>query len=653
MSEILRVLQVEDSESDAALIARLLEKSGYDVQSQRVEDPDEMRAALMGHAWDVIIADHSMARFDAPGALRVLRETGKDIPFVLVSGSIGEEHAVAIMKSGAHDYVAKDNLARLVPAVDRELRDARSRLERRQAEKHLAESQERLALAIQATQLGTFDYSPLTGTLVWSEMTKRHFGLSPSFSTVSYETFLRGLHPDDQERAHAAWQSALTPGSGGEYATEYRTRGIEDGVERHVSSWGRVYFDDAGQPVRLVGVTLDISERKRLEEQFRQAQKLESVGRLASGVAHDFNNILMVINGYSDALLGKLDADDPLRDLVTPIRDAGERGAALSAQLLVLSRKQVAERRVVNLNEIIVELERMLAKIIGEDIKLKSDLSSSLGTIMADPGQLHQVLMNLAINARDAMPSGGSLTIETCNFDVRDGFVDAVAGLKPGRYVRLKVSDTGTGMTKEVKSHLFEPFFTTKRAGQGTGLGLATVYGIVQQNEGSISIDSEPGQGTTFTIYLPQYRGSSAAKEKRNPTSAALRGNETILVVEDQEEVRELAGRVLRLYGYQVLESAHPDDALLQAERYAEPIQLMLADVVMPGMTGPELTVRMKLLRPAMRVLFMSGYSEGSLFDRQVLESVGAYLAKPFSAAALAEKVREILGSTQSLNATS
>ncbi len=644
MSETLRVLQVEDSESDGALIARLLEKAGYRIHSKRVEDPEEMRLQLAGDTWDVIIADHRMARFDAPGALRVLHETGRDIPFILVSGSIGEEQAVAIMKSGAHDYIQKDNLARLVPAVQRELREARSRLERRQAEKDLAESQERLALAIQATQLGTFDYSPQTGKMIWSEMANRHFGLPPSCSEVSYAIFLRGLHPDDRERVHATVQNLLQPGSDGRYAVEYRTIGIEDRIERHVSSWGQVYFELTGQPVRFVGVTLDISERKRLEEQFRQAQKLESVGRLAGGVAHDFNNVLTVINGYSDILLAGMDAGDPLRELVTPIRAAGERAAALTGQLLFLSRKQVAQRKAVNLNEIIVEVETMLDKVIGEDIQLKSDLSGSLGSVMVDPGQLHQVLMNLAVNARDAMPSGGALTIETCNIDAKDGLVETSTGVKPGRYVRLKVSDTGTGMTKEVMSHLFEPFFTTKVAGKGTGLGLATVYGIIQQNGGSIRVDSEPRKGTTFTIHLPRIDSGMTSEQRPAFEADGLQGVETILVVEDQEPVRELAARVLRLHGYRVLEAAHPEDALLQSACFDGPIHLMLTDVIMPGMTGPELAARIRPLRPAMAVIFMSGYTDCPLPER-ALESTIAYLDKPFSASGLAAIVKEMFDS--------
>ena len=513
--------------------------------------------------------------------------------------------------------------------------------ERMRVMEELSKSQERLALAIQATQLGTFDFSPKTGTLIWSDLTRRHFGL-PSRAEVSYDVFLRGIHPDDRDRVHTTVQSLLLPGSGGQYATEYRTVGIEDDVERFVSSWGRVLFDAEGQPVRFVGVTLDISERKRLEDQYRQAQKLESVGRLAGGVAHDFNNLLTVINGYSDMVLGDLPAGGPLHDGVTEIRIAGERAAALSRQLLVLSRKQVIQPKDVNLNEIIVEVERMLGRVIGEDIRLECVLSPCLGSVLADSGQLHQVLMNLAINARDAMPTGGTLRIETRNIDVDDRFAGQHAYMKPGGYVQLQVCDTGCGMTKGVMAHVFEPFFTTKKAGVGTGLGLATVYGIVKQSGGSILADSEPGKGATFTIFLP--RIDAGIKVGCEPAPSPLGGTETILVVEDQQQLRKMVARVLRGFGYRVLEAADPGEALLQSEGYAGAIHLLLTDVVMPGMAGPELAGRMKPSRPAMEVVFMSGYSEGSRLDQQVLQSSGGYLAKPFSPEELALKVREALG---------
>jgi len=403
--------------------------------------------------------------------------------------------------------------------------------------------------------------------------------------------------------------------------------------------------DQQGRGREMLGVTRDITERLEGEARLIQAQKLESVGRLAGGVAHDFNNLLTVINGYSAMIMRQLAPSDPLHEFVTEIRTAGERAAALSGQLLVLSRKQVIQPKEVSLNDIIVEVKRMLGRVIGEDVRLDSVLSPSLGSVLADPGQVHQILMNLAVNARDAMPSGGTLLIETTNVDVDECLAEQHTEVKPGRYVQLRVSDTGTGMTREVLSHLFEPFFTTKQPGQGTGLGLATVYGIVKQNSGSIRVDSEAGRGTTFTIYLPRIERAVAAHEVPSLEASVPRGTETILVVEDQEQLRKMAVRVLRGHGYKVYEAADPEEALLQAERHADPIHLLLTDIVMPGMSGCELAERLKAVRPHIEIIFMSGYNDHATVDRQKLDSAGAYLAKPFSPEALAIKVREVLGS--------
>ena len=514
MSKPLHLLQVEDSESDASLIVRLLEKAGYSVTAERVETAAKLRAALERQPWDVIVADYYLPQFDAPAALAVLRGAGLDIPFIVVSGAMGEDRAVAMMKAGAQDYVMKSNLARLAPAVEREIGDALARRELRRAD----------------------------------------------------------------------------------------------------------------------------AERKRIEEQLQQAQKLESIGRLAGGVAHDFNNLLTVINGYSDMLLKELRSQDPIYEAVTEIRTAGERAAVLTRQLLVLSRKKVTQPQRVNLNDIVAEVEKMLGRLIGEDIRLKSVLSPSLGHVLADPGQLHQVLMNLAVNARDAMPGGGTLSIETANIDVDTGYAEQHPEMKPGPHVQLKVGDTGIGMTKEVQSHLFEPFFTTKKQGEGTGLGLATVYGIVKQSDGSIWAYSEPGVGTTFSIYLPRVDAGGDLLTELEPSHASLRGGETILVVEDQDQLRKMVVHVLRDYGYEVIESASPEDALLHSERYSGPIHLMLTDVIMPGMTGPELVGRLKPLRPSMEIIYMSGYSQHTTLDL-----AGAFLPKPFSPEALAVKVRETL----------
>ena len=653
VNEALDLLLVEDSESDAALVARLLEKAGYDVHWERVETPDEMRAALDRRDWRLIVSDHQMGQFDAPAALRILRESGRDLPFIIVSGNIGEELAVAMMKSGAHDYVLKNNLARLVPVVERELREARARREHVRAARDLRDSEERLALAIQATQLGTFDFLPQTGKIVWSAEAKRQFGLRPE-AEVDYETFLRSLHPDDRERMEKIIHDLLRPGSDGQYAAEYRTIGIEDHVERWISSWGRVFFDERGLAVRFIGVKLDITGQKRaqeeqakLREQLQQAQKLESVGRLAGGVAHDFNNLLTVINGYTDMLLKQVGPEDPIHADLTEIGIAGARAAALSQQLLVLSRKNVIQPANVNLNDIVREVEKMLGRVIGEDVRLASDLSPSLGRVLADPGQLHQVLMNLAVNARDAMPHGGTLLIETANVDLDASAVDQYTGVKPGSYVRLKVSDTGAGMTEEVLAHLFEPFFTTKKQGEGTGLGLATVYGIVKQCGGAIQVSSHPDRGTTFTIDLPRADGTSA-EQKADHAPSMLLGTETILLVEDQEQVRKMSARVLRAHGYQVLEAGSPEEALRASGRHAGTIHLMLSDIVMPGMNGYELAERIRPLRPSMKIVFMSGYSDRVKLNTGGADQMDAYLAKPFSAEALAAKVFDVLGAPRS-----
>ncbi len=378
-----------------------------------------------------------------------------------------------------------------------------------------------------------------------------------------------------------------------------------------------------------------------LREQLQQAQKLEIVGRLAGGVAHDFNNLLSVINGYSALVLERLTPADPLHGMVTEIRKAGRRGADLTRQLLCLTRKQAPQPAEVNLNDIVVEVEKMLERVIGADIWLHSILSPALGSVLADPGQLHQVLMNLALNARDAMPDGGTLLIETNNIDLDDSGAAQHELTKPGPYVELKVTDTGIGMTKEAMSHLFEPFYTTKKPEKGTGLGLTTVHGIVKQNGGSIRAHSEEGKGSVFTIHLPRADAGVSSVQAPEPPTESLRGTETILLVEDDEQLRKMAGSILRSYGYRVLEASRPGEALLHCERYAGPIHLMLTDVVMPEMTGPELASRARPLRPQTEVIFMSGYSETALAD--LLGSAVDCVFKPFCPDMLAARIRVAL----------
>jgi PAS domain S-box-containing protein len=393
-----------------------------------------------------------------------------------------------------------------------------------------------------------------------------------------------------------------------------------------------------------LGYFMDITEHKQLEEQFLQAQKMEAVARLAGGVAHDFNNILSVIFGYGDLMNQTLRPQDPLAGYLAKIREASDRAAVLTSQLLAFCRKTILAPQILNLNDQLAGVEHMLERLIGEDIEIRMVLDPALEPVKADPGQVDQIVMNLAINARDAMPSGGNLTLETANVYLDEDYARGHTYVTPGHYVMLAVTDNGQGMDAETQAHVFEPFFTTKELGRGTGLGLSTVYGIVKQSGGHIAVYSEVGQGTTFKVYLPRVQEAVAAVSEAKPLAMDLHGSETILVVEDEDMLREIIGRSLKIYGYSVLKARHGGEALLLCERHPEPIHLMLTDVVMPNMNGRELADRLAPLRPDMKVLYMSGYTDNAIVHHGVLETDIFFVQKPFRTKKLIEKIREILG---------
>jgi two-component system cell cycle sensor histidine kinase/response regulator CckA len=432
---------------------------------------------------------------------------------------------------------------------------------------------------------------------------------------------------------------------------EYRLR-RKDGTELWALRTADPIVGEDGAREGTFAMLMDITERKRAEEalrrseeQLRQSQKLEALGSLAGGVAHDFNNLLSIVLSYSEMLASDLKEGDPMRADLAEIRGAGLRAVDLTRQLLAFSRQQVLQPKIVNLNDIVSDMERMLKRLLGEDVVLSSNGATALPEILVDPGQMEQIIMNLAVNARDAMPCGGKLTIEASEVFLDDAHAAEHVGVKPGPHVMLVVSDTGIGVNKETQARMFEPFFTTKVVGKGTGLGLATVFGIVRQSGGTIWVDSEPGQGTTFRVYFPTAdRALLARAPMPVPVPRTLRGSETILLVEDEQSVRALTQTILRKYGYNVLEAQSGGDALLLCEQHDATIDLLLTDVVMPRMSGRQLAERLLAVRPAMKVLYMSGYTDDAVMRHGIFESTVAFVQKPITPEALARKVRESLG---------
>jgi two-component system cell cycle sensor histidine kinase/response regulator CckA len=631
--EQVRVLMVEDNDNDAVLINRELARLTPPPAVQHVRTKPAFAAALEGFAPHAILSDHNIPGFGGWEALEIAQRARRDVPFILVTGSLDEETAVRYLKGGAADYILKDRLVRLGPALLEALERARQR--------EALRAQERLLRQI-------IDANP---SLIFVKDWNGRFVLVNQATAHVYGTTVEALvgktdgdfNRNMEEVAHFLRDDRAVMSSGQPKIIAEEPVTNPAGETRWFQTIKVPLRSPAEGTATLLGVATEITERKRLEEQLLQSQKMEAVGQLAGGVAHDFNNILTAIVGYTDLLASELASNVRQLEDLEEIRKAARRAAALTRQLLAFSRKQVLEPRIIDVNAVVLNLDKMLRSLISENIELKTDLADNLGAARADPNQIEQVIMNLAINARDAMPDGGTVTIETGNVTLDDAYAAQHVSVIPGEYVMLAVSDTGCGMDEKTKSRIFEPFFTTKPAGRGTGLGLSTVYGIVKQTGGNIWLYSEPGKGTTFKIYLPAIAALPEDIGKVAPAEAPRRGAGTVLVVEDDEQLRRLTHRALDAQGYTVLVADRGGTALDIARRHKGEIDLLLTDVIMPDTNGRKLAETIRAARPGMRVLYMSGYPDGAIASHGMLEPGVAYLAKPFTTEAITRKVREVL----------
>lgn len=514
------------------------------------------------------------------------------------------------------------------------------------AERSARESEARFVALVQNASDVITIMAPTGNLLYMTPSGERVFGYKTS--DLLGKPLRELIHPDDRERTLVAFAAICEePG---------KTQSFELRLRHHDESWldVEVVATNLLHEPNVAGIVVNsrnVSERKRAdealrdsEEKLRQSQKMEAVGQLAGGVAHDFNNLLAVIIGYADMLLRRFSPDGDERTIrqVEEIKKAGDRATSLTRQLLAFSRKQVLQPKILDLNVVVNDMDKMLRRLIGENIDMHTKLDANIGMVKADPGQVEQVLMNLVVNARDAMPDGGCLTIETTNIDIDLAFIKSQRPVEPGPYVMIAVSDIGQGMSAEVQAHIFEPFFTTKEKGKGTGLGLSTVYGIAQQSGGSVSVYSEPGHGTSFKIYLPRIAGNLQITETR-VEKAAPGGTETVLLVEDEESVRHMAQEILKLNGYRVLDASNGTEAVKVSEQHQGLIDIMVTDVVMPLLGGRQLAEKLALTRPEMRVLYISGYTDDAIVRHGVLDGRASFLEKPFTPDAFARKIREVL----------
>ena len=643
MSRPLRVLLVEDQEDDTLLVLRALQAGGFRPESKRVETPEAMASALAEGSWDIVISDYAMPKFSGSDALALVRESGLDVPFIVVSGTIGEDVAVSTMKAGANDYLMKGHLARLTPAVERELQDAEQRRKRRQAEQSLRESEERFRQLAEHSSEG-FWFAALNPhrVLYVSPAVEKIWGLPAARFYEDARAGLSAIHPDDQPRVTETWEACLR-GQSPRFEAEYRVL-RPDGSARWVLDNGTPLHDETGEIVRVSGVARDITERKQVEAQMRRTQRLESIGTLASGVAHDLNNALAPILMATELM--RLEFPDAASQYLEIIQGGAKRGADMVKQLLTFAKGAEGERLLLQPRHLLKEMEKLIRVTFPKNIQLHINLAKDLRTIVGDATQLHQVLLNLCVNARDAMPDGGTLTLSAESLELDSVYASALAEAKPGHYVVWRVMDTGTGIPPEIVDRIFEPFFSTKGPDKGTGLGLSTVVGIVKGHGGFVRVYSAPGQGSTFAVYLPAAGSGSGETVLLSKDELNFRGNgETILVVDDEAAVREVTRGVLTALNFKVLTVANGTDALIQvAERRAE-LRAVITDLHMPRMNGLDFVRLLKGKLPKAGIIVASGRLEEREEKEFKTLGVSALLEKPFTQEKLVAALKTVFES--------
>ena len=622
-----RILIVDDDQGTCETLNDILSEHGYEVRAER-----RARAGLdhlATAAVDAVILDIRLPDMSGLDMLEALKSAYPTIEVIFITGHASLPTAVAALDRSAFAYLSKPvEVGHLLSVLGRAI-------ERRHLTRALRETNQVLEALIEASPLAIWVLNP-DGTLrMWNAAAERVFGWQRD------EVIGRPLPTASGEQSHG-FRTLLDQALQGHarLGLELEER-RKDGALVGLSASTAPLRDANGAIIGVIALAEDITQRKLLEDQLRQAQKLEAIGGLAGGIAHDFNNLLTVIGGRSHIAAMGLEPDDPTRTHLDLISQTVDRAAGLTRQLLAFSRRQVLQARVLELAEVVDGIRPMLRRLIGEDLELATACDPGLWRVRADPSQIEQVILNLIVNARDAMPDGGRLTIECRNAPLDAGYAQTHAGVAPGDYVMLAVTDTGHGMDAATRAQIFQPFFTTKEPGKGTGLGLATVYGIVKQSGGHVWVYSEVGHGTSFKIYLPRVDGPPPAPDQ--DLGLPRRGTETVLVAEDDEDVRDLATDTLRMSGYGVLAAASPEEALAIARRHDGVIHLLLTDVVMPGMNGRALADHLLAMRPGLRVLFMSGYPAGAIAPQGVLESETHLLQKPFTPSALARKARDVL----------